>query len=181
MSNTTPTKPPTAEERAYELCPRACEHLDPQRYSGSCGSCVHAKAEIEAAEAQAREPLEQEIELREESRQRIEKVLLYVLFVLTGSEEVKTDLCDSVQMAADNTKHKRDALRGEVGRLKKQLAYYLDIECADPEDRLVIARRGGAREALERAAKAVRKLSKMPSAYEDAIRALGEREEEEQT
>ena len=40
-----------------------------------------------------------------------EKVLRYVLFVLRGSETVTTDLCDEVQMAADETKAEIERLQ----------------------------------------------------------------------
>lgn len=75
--------------------------------------------------------LERELGLREESRQRVEKVLRYVLFVLTGGEDVETDLCDAVQMAADDTKREVECLKLIYSKAKEYL--WWDVSDCDDD------------------------------------------------
>lgn len=51
------------------------------------------------------------IERLEMTMGTLTKVLRYILFVTTGSNEIKADLCDDVQMAADRQKAEIERLR----------------------------------------------------------------------
>ena len=107
-----PGTPPMSEREAWLL--RVAELLE-------------RVAELEATNARL-----------SDSRGIVGNVLRYVLFALTRSNEVKADLCDDVQMAADGAVERiaaleaeRDAALAEVARLREALGEAAALSALD--------------------------------------------------
>jgi hypothetical protein len=64
-----------------------------------------------------------------------DKVLRYVLFALRGNEIVKSDLCDEVQIAADEARAEVVRLKAELVRSNTEIGRVKDLVeefCNDP-------------------------------------------------